>query len=140
MSRKKASNLCATKWCRGRCEKGARKCSKCRKRKWRAANPVVSSFGIIRTRARRKGIEFSLTMEEWKEFCIETGYGTLKGVHVDRIDPTEGYYLSNMQVITSSDNIAKGNRERHSPRYQEYLARRKQALQKEQVDEDNCPF
>lgn len=110
-------------------------------RKWRANNPKKSVFYTIKDRAKERKIDFTLTLAEFLQFCDDTGYLSVKGMHVDRIDATEGYHLWNIQALIGSENIAKGNRERHSPRYQEYLRKkREKELQENGVTEEDCPF
>lgn len=86
-------------------------------------------------RAKRSKVDFTLTKEEFFEFCRNTGYLTKQGIHIDRKDATEGYHLWNIQALGGRENIIKGNKERHSPRYQEYL--RKKKAEEEGID---CPF
>jgi hypothetical protein len=137
-AKNKNPKLCPTKYCRNKRSKYNRECAKCRMRKWRQNNPISYAYRNIVDRAHKKNIECSLTILEFEIFCHDTGYLTTKGVHIDRIEATEGYHYWNIQALSSGENIAKGNRERHSKRYQEYLKKRKE--KKDEVDPDNCPF
>lgn len=88
------------------------------KRAWRQKNPVKSAYADKRHDAKRRNIPFSLTLEEFTAFAISSGYIEGKGhfgacFHLDRIDPQKGYEAGNIQVLTCSENTAKGNRERH---------------------------
>lgn len=56
--------------------------------------------------------EFSLTFEQFEQFCIKTNYLNKKGIkknsyHIDRIDESKGYHIDNIQLLTNSDNIRK---------------------------------
>lgn len=71
-----------------------------------------SAFHNLKNNAKRRNKEFSLTFEQFKEFCIATEYHSKRGVHrysytVDRIVETEGYHLDNIQVLTNRDNVKK---------------------------------
>jgi len=121
---KRKTGCCDVKHCRNRRRGKSFMCSKHIMQEWRANNPVTSILNTIRDRARRRGIPFSLSLQEFKEFCATNGYNSRQH-HIDRDDPTDGYHLHNIVVLGASANIAKGNRERHSPRYQAYLASRK---------------
>ncbi len=125
---------CTVKYCRNQRQHNRLICAKHRMQQWRRNNPITEILNTIRSRARKKGIACSLTLVEFKQFCQEHNY--TPGVHhIDRIDPTDGYRLHNIQVLGGSENIAKGNQERHSERYQAYLASRKQA-----TPEIDCPY
>lgn len=76
-----------------------------------------AAYSALFYRARRRGIEFTLTRLQFANICEQTGYIEGKGVrkgalHIDRIDPARGYTWDNCQVITCSENVSKGNRER----------------------------
>ncbi len=125
---------CAVKFCRNQRQHQRLLCAKHRMQQWRRNNPITEILNTIRARAKKKRIACSLTLQQFKQFCQEHRY--TPGVHhIDRIDPTDGYHLHNIQVLGGSENIAKGNRERHSERYQAHLASRKQA-----TPEIDCPF
>lgn len=129
---------CSVKYCRNPRHQQRLVCAKHAMREWRKRNPVTEILNTIRARARRKKIECSLTLAEFKEFCISNGY--TPGVHhIDREEATEGYHIWNIRVLGGAENIAKGNRERHSEKYQAYLATRKGVA--ETVEEEmDCPY
>jgi hypothetical protein len=73
---------------------------------------VKTAYQNLRQSAQRRGKEFTLTLEEFEKFAIETNYIigkgiTKKGLHVDRINEDEGYHIWNIQVMENSDNIKK---------------------------------
>lgn len=108
---KKHPTKCSTKFCRGlRGIKGGDKCSKCKMRAWRLANPVKAVLARLRCRAQRKRIPFDLD-EPWLAKFMKDYDNSLH--HIDRISAFGGYTKNNLQILTISDNIAKGNRERH---------------------------
>lgn len=114
----KSKTLCVTRFCRNRKAKGKTLCHKCRSRLKRAANPIMAIWRTKKTNAKRKGHQFTLTLEDVVEFCERTGYleqrGVLKGsLQMDRINNKHGYHRWNIQALTTSENTAKGNVERH---------------------------
>lgn len=121
----KAPHLCVEKYCRNPRHQKRRFCARHIMQQWRSNNPITSLLNIIRQRAKRKRLSFTLDLQTFKSFCL-TRWSPGQNLHIDRIDPTDGYHLHNIQVIHASENIAKGNRERHSPRYQAFLAIREQ--------------
>jgi hypothetical protein len=90
-------------------------------------NPVSYTFSQLKKSARRRGIKFLLTMPEWERFCEATEYPYLRGrtadeLSVDRKLDDGPYSIDNIQVLTTSENVAKGNRARRlSPAKQRYL-------------------
>ena len=111
---KKAAK-CKTPYCRKYAAKNSTLCHACNKRNYRDRNPVEASYQNLRSNARRRGKQFDITLEEFREFAIECNYITGKGrhkdgFHVDRIDPTKGYTKDNIQVLTNSENVKKHKR------------------------------
>ena len=93
-------------------------CSQHALRLWRHKNPIRSAWNDLVTKCRRKKRELGLTFEQFQEFVSRTRYIDNKGrerhcFHIDRIDPSRGYHMDNIQVLTCSENTAKGNRERN---------------------------
>lgn len=112
MAYKKSPEKCATKFCRNRRAHKHQRCSKCMMREWRKKHPVAYRLMVLRQRAKRKNLPFDLDRAWLSEFLERTGYDpTLH--HIDRICVLGGYTKNNIQVLSISDNTAKGNRERH---------------------------
>lgn len=87
-------------------------CQHCKSRQWRANNPILNAFKCIKSRAKRTGIAFSLTVQQFTTFCVVTGFVEKRGrssgsLHIDRIDPAKGYEVGNIQVLTATQNIHK---------------------------------
>jgi len=87
-------------------------CHRCAKQMWRANNPARDAFNNLRSNAKRRGHEFTLTLNEFLEFCEITGYMDLRGndahhMTIDRIDNTRGYSADNIQMLTRSENAIK---------------------------------
>lgn len=103
---------CKTPHCRNTAEIASKKCSKCKKREYRAKHPMRTAFQNLRSNAKRRGKAFELTYNEFKEFCIECDYINNRGrksssYHIDRIDPSKGYTKDNIQVLTNAQNVKK---------------------------------
>lgn len=111
----KKVRLCAIKGCKKDKETGREVCGMHHMRQVRAKNPVRASYTALKANALRRGHSFSLTIEEFTQFCYETNYIAGKGrtkqsFSIDRKDPTKGYHLYNIQVMTVSENSKKSNR------------------------------
>lgn len=113
MSYKKRTGICITKYCRKpQSKKGGGFCSRCKMRTWRACQPMKARLAHLRDHANQKGIPFDLDLEWLDGFLTRNGYDpTLH--HIDRISALGGYTKGNLQILPSSENVAKGNRERH---------------------------
>lgn len=108
----KSKSLCETKYCRNKHAPGRRNCYKCKSRKYIENNPIKITFYWIRQSAKKRSIQFDLTMESWIKFIKDSGYIEGRGreknsLTVDRIDGNKGYTLDNIRVITKSENSSK---------------------------------
>lgn len=107
----KSPHLCPTPYCRRKRRKKGTLCARCQKRQWRADNPMKARCARLKQRAEEKKVPFDLTPEWLSTFLAENHYDpTLH--HIDRIKTWLGYTMGNLQVLDSTENIAKGNRER----------------------------
>lgn len=82
----------------------------------RIVDPVYDRFFNFRGNAKKRrngvGIEFTITLQEFRDFCQRTGYIVKKGMRgrnctVDRIENEFGYHIWNIQLITNKANIEK---------------------------------
>lgn len=116
--RKAKNGFCIEKFCRKRRpKKGKRfvglRCSCCARRKWAEENPVKYVLANLRGNARRRGKEFSLTLEEFKKFTEKEKYfekprGREKlSISVDREKNEFGYHAWNIKAITIQANSVK---------------------------------
>lgn len=113
LAKNKPDHLCQVKLCRNKKPKVGKKCSKCKMRAWREKNPIKAKFTHLRQSALRRKIEFTLTIEEFEAFCLETGYhngaGRCSGdLHIDRRKSWLGYSIDNIHVLECSENSFKG--------------------------------
>jgi len=68
---------------------------------------------MLRHSARKRKLPFTLTVAEFKEFCLRTRYLELRGnkpqdLTIDRIDWNEGYHIWNLRVLTHEENSMQG--------------------------------
>ena len=118
MSKKPNTTKCATAHCGNKRvfipKKQSRYCYKCLSRQRRARQPLIETYNNLRMNAKRRGIDFLLTRDEFNLFCEKTNYLEKKGrtgtsCSIDRIDINKGYSLDNIQVLDNSTNILKMN-------------------------------
>lgn len=121
-AKKKPSCRCATKFCRNRAVPGRSQCHKCKQRAWRQSRPFAAALATLRDHAKERGIECVLSLKDWTAFATESGLFDAEGrrlqtMTVDRKDATKPYQKGNLQVLTHSENVIKGNRERRTKYY-----------------------
>ena len=113
-----SGQICKHHGCNNKPRKGRKDCTVCVNRKHRIKNPWAYYFHLLKLSAKKRDIPFNLTQEEFRVFCDQTNYLQLVGrspgqFHIDRIDNFKGYEVGNIQLMESSTNVGKGNRERH---------------------------
>lgn len=105
---------CITKFCT-RKVKAKGLCARCYNRYQRKNNPILYAYQTLKDNSKRRGKDFLLTLEEFTQFCIKTDYIKGKGkksesYSIDRIDNTKGYLVSNIRILTLSENSRKGTK------------------------------
>jgi hypothetical protein len=103
---------CATGSCKNKRLADRLICAACQSRKLKKENPFLYFFNALRNNAKRRGIAFSLSLTQFKNFAIETEYIIKKGqssksLTIDRVRPEEGYHIDNIQVLTNRSNVIK---------------------------------
>lgn len=93
-------------------------CNYCKVLKWRKEHPIEYAYQKLRGNAKRRGKEFTITLEDFKKFCYETEYIMRKGrtkisYSIDRIDDNKGYVPGNLQPLTVSENSKKERRRKY---------------------------
>ncbi len=111
----KSLELCVTPYCKNKRDKKRRKCSKCRKKEYRAKYPLQACYQDLRSNAKRRKKIFTISFEYFKSFVSENDYMRLKGktkysLSIDRIKNHLGYIEGNIRTITLSDNSRKGTK------------------------------
>lgn len=99
-------------------------CFALKDRKWRMRNPCKDIFRYKRNGARRKGIPFTINIEDitFPTHCpvlgIELNYDRARDVKgrclpnspsFDRIDPNKGYLPGNVIIVSHQANTIKSN-------------------------------
>ena len=79
---------------------------------WRKENPELFAYTNHKNHARRRGIPFLLTFEEWCDIWYDSGKfaerGHSKGQYVmARFGDKGPYAVGNVQIITCSENMAE---------------------------------
>lgn len=90
---------------------------KIRKRKWRIAHVIHDIWLNLRSNAKRRHIPCPISLEDFTEWCLDTGYHLLRGQHrhsasIDRIDKRKGYAKGNIRILTLANNASRDNDER----------------------------
>ncbi len=88
-------------------------CWKCKARRLKQRYPWTYVLNMIRHSARKRKLPCTLTVPEFKEFCLQTGYLEKRGnkpddLTIDRRDWNEGYHIWNICVKTHAENSAQG--------------------------------
>lgn len=111
-SQKKSLGICVVQNCSRKCNKSRKICTKHKNLKFRNDNPEAYWHDVLRSNAKRRKIDFQITLEEFKKFCSRTNYIKLKGrspnsYTIDRKISTIGYTYDNIQILTLSQNVKK---------------------------------
>lgn len=112
VERKNKRGLCATRRCQNLRRKDRVTCHTCDTRKRRASNPMRNAFRSNKTHAKERGIEWTLTFEQFEEFALKYDYLGRKGqdrqcLTVDRVDNKKGYHFDNIQPLSREANTRK---------------------------------
>lgn len=88
-------------------------CHKHYARKRRLIDPISTRYNQFKGNARKRNKAFSITIEQFREFCKKTGYLIDRGKRganatIDRIDNSKGYHIDNIQLLTLRQNASKG--------------------------------
>ena len=95
-------------------------CKYCHRKKIRAYRNVPDSYNFfyrrlekMRTKARKRGLEFTLTVEDYKhlkdaEFCWYCK-DPMEIVSIERVDNDRGYVIDNVQAVCMMCNKLKSN-------------------------------
>lgn len=108
---------CQNKHCRKLAAKDRSICHSCKMKNYKESHPVEYAYQVLKNNAKRRNKEFTLTLDQFKKFCYETGVLHGRGrestsYHIDRIDDTKGYTADNIQVLTNAQNVLKEHRRR----------------------------
>jgi hypothetical protein len=101
---------CSNRYCNNKCSGSM--CSTCRCRKSRLDDPVRYAYNNLKNRAQQRGKEFTITLDEFRKFCVRVKYIGRRGrsaesFTIDRAREEDGYHIDNIQVMKLKDNIKK---------------------------------
>lgn len=87
-------------------------CHKHYARHRRMIDPIYDRYANFKNNALKRSKEFTITLEEFRKFCNDTGYIIKKGMRgrnctIDRINNNEGYHIWNIQILSMNKNIEK---------------------------------
>lgn len=102
--------VCAAKFCNNKTNR--KLCGTCRARKSRLEDPVRYAYNNLKNRASQRGVLFTITLDQFREWCTKVTYigfagRTSESYTIDRKYNDIGYHLDNIQVMTKKDNIKK---------------------------------
>lgn len=107
---KRRVHKCRTKFCRGISTPSSHSpfCGKCRARRWKAAHPIPYAWNKLKYRARERGHEFTLTVEDfaalWKDGLLQLRGRNGHCLSINRKDGRHGYHVWNVEIKTVSEN------------------------------------
>lgn len=113
-TKKKAGRFCCAYACENKpIDKKGGLCHKHFARKRREEDPVGTRYLQFKGNARTRNKVFTITPEQFNNFCEENQYIVKKGrrgqnATIDRIKNKFGYHIWNIQILTNRRNASKG--------------------------------
>lgn len=88
-------------------------CHKHYARRLKDRDPIYVRYNQFKSKATSRGLEVSITLEQFKSFCTRTGYIINKGYRgmnatIDRRCNAQGYHIWNIQLLSNRANASKG--------------------------------
>jgi hypothetical protein len=86
-------------------------------RTWKENNPLRYKYNKLRDNARRRGKQFTISFDYFKNFIEENweymskSGRTKRSLHIDRKEVHLGYVPGNLQILTCSENCKKRHEE-----------------------------
>ena len=78
----------------------------------RFRDPIYARFNQWKSSAIKRGKEFFVTLDQFRNFCKRTGYLSKgqrgQNATIDRRCNAHGYYIWNIQLLTNKQNASKG--------------------------------
>ena len=141
---KKSKELCSTAYCRRTAARGKSICSKHHSIWYKNTHPLKYHFNLLRCTAKRRGKEFTLTFEKYRQLAEESDLQNHRGktaasFSVDRKDSSKGYTDDNVRICTMGENSSKGCR----GEWNQWLSKTLEDATNHEDDPvaaDNCPF
>ena len=113
---KRGSGKCiAYGCCKPSVKKKGELCHTHYRRKMKEKDPVFIRYRDFKSNALRRGHVFTVTLEQFRKFCVDNNYIIKKGnrgrnMTIDRRCNIHGYHIWNMQVLTLLQNQRKGTK------------------------------
>lgn len=109
---KHSKRICATSRCIKPIYAPNWYCHSCIKERQIAKDPILYAYRVLMNNAKRRGKEFTLTIEYFTKLVKENDYmrkrgTTAKSLQIDRMDETKGYTDDNVRCITLRQNVIK---------------------------------
>lgn len=110
--RRIAKGKCLVIGCSKLARKGKKFCCKHEHEQRKEKNPYLYWYGVLRRNAKRRGKTFTITLEDFTEFCKETNYINTKGrksgsMTIDRKIDELGYIPGNLCILEVGENTRK---------------------------------
>lgn len=133
---------CTTEGCRRKPAPNRCLCNPCRSAKDKASDPVRYAYRVWKNNAKRRGKEFDITLEYFREFCYKTEYMTGKGrtkesLHIDRVIESKGYVKGNIRTLKNEKNVKKYMSYAYGPKGKPEHFR---VVKMAPLDEEDYPF
>jgi hypothetical protein len=112
IAEKRKRKRCISWGCKRRAGKRkAGRCETCASRLFRLRNDDRYAYHNLKRSAKKRGIEFELSFEDFMEFCCITGYLEMRGkephsLSIDRIKNWLPYTMGNIRILTYADNVS----------------------------------
>jgi hypothetical protein len=79
-------------------------------------DPVGYIYSHRKQRAKQRGHEWSITLDNWRDWCAFNRYHELTGrtaasMSIERKDSAHGYHIWNIATLTLGQNAAKGTQQ-----------------------------
>lgn len=109
---KKRRGLCAVYRCRRPRADRRVVCNTCKCRLFRLKRPDYYAWVCLEASARKRGIGFEITFEQFQEFCVRTDYLQTKGKHPDSSSINRKkhwlpYTIDNIEIMSIHDNTSR---------------------------------
>ncbi|RTQ52293.1 hypothetical protein EJV47_04530 [Hymenobacter gummosus] len=111
--RKRRQGKCLRYGCSNKAGAHKKFCPKHHHQAQKANDPISYIYSMRKQRAKQRGHEWTITLDNFRDWCEWTGYHQRTGrvtsaLSIDRKDPAHGYHIWNIQPLAYGANSAKG--------------------------------
>lgn len=98
--------------CKTQAMQKSRYCGKHKRQAEKKRNPISYRYSCLKQNAKKRGIVFTLTISEFREWCEKVQYLKKVGItkdsfNIDRVIASRGYEKNNLQLINMGLNTRK---------------------------------